>query len=102
MRRDARAVSAYPLDLSFDALFRNQCSVTVTVREGKRELDRFQASGQDVLRDALRPIFRHLDPSRQVVTFSGTEERWLPGGLVRSRREFALPNLSSAIAFLAN
>lgn len=101
MRREARTISTYPLGLSLDGIYRNRYSVNVKVFEGGREVDAFRASIPDILRDSLRPIYKHLDPARQMVTFAGVEERWLPGGLMRTRREVALGNLNAALAFLA-
>lgn len=101
MRRDARALPVRGRALSIDRLFRNRHSVAVRVAEGQRELDSLQASSLEDLRASLRPIYRHMDPREQTVSFTGIEERWLPGGLLRTRREVPLPCLDDALAFLA-
>lgn len=75
--------------------------MTVTVTEAGRELDSLQASSLDGLRAALRPLYRHIDPREQMMHFVGIEERWLPGGLGRTRSEVILPCLDDALAFLA-
>lgn len=88
------------LGLPVDRLFRHSYSVDVRVMEAGREVDGLRASSPESLRESLRPVYRHLDAGRQSVLFSGVEERWLPGGLMRSRREVKLHSLNAALAFL--
>ena len=101
MRRDAQTVRTYPLSLSLHGMSRKRVTVSVSVMDGDREVDRFVASSAQALRDALKPIFRHIDAPRHRVVFHGTEDRWLPGGIMRSSHHAALPNLSAAIAYLS-
>ena len=101
MRNSARALPRRTQVPSLDWMFRTHRSITVSVLDRGREVDGFRASSPWILRFALRPIYRRLEPRDQVVRFSGAEERWLPGGLLRSRDEVELPDLTAALAFLA-
>jgi hypothetical protein len=101
MRNDARTIVRDARVLSLDWMFRRYQSVTVTVLDGRREVDSFRASSPWLLRAALQPIYRHLRPKDQTIRFSGAEERWLPGGFLRTRTEEELPSLTAALAFLS-
>ena len=101
MRNSTRALSGRTEVLSLDWMFKTHRSVTVSVLDRGREVDSFRASSPWLLRFALHPIYRHLEPGHQMVQFSGVEERWLPGGFLRNRDEVELPGLTAALAFLA-
>ncbi len=75
--------------------------VRVRIVEDGHEVDGFEASSPQVLRDSLRPIFAHLPPGRGLVQFTGVEEESLPFGLDRARREVTLLSLEAAESFLA-
>lgn len=101
MRNSTRALPGRTQALSLDWMFRTHRSVTVSVLDRGREVDSFRASTPWLLRFALQPIYRRLEPRDQMVRFSGAEERWLPGGFLHSRDEVELPGLTAALAFLA-
>ena len=101
MRNGARALPTHEQALSLDWILRRYRSVTVTVLDDEREVDSFRASSPWLLRAALQPIYRHLEPKGQMVRFSGVDERWLPGGFRRRRTEVGLTGITAALAFLA-
>ncbi len=102
MQREARAVQAPRLALFLDRFVRTKNVVLVRVIEGGREQDAFRASSPDILRDSLRPLYRHLDSARQTVEFSGIEERWLPGGFRHTVKQMSLGGVTAALAFLGD
>ncbi len=101
MRNNARAIPGNARVLSLDWFFRTYQSVEVTVLDGAREVDKLRASSPWLLRASLQPVFRHLQPGRHTIRFTGVEERWLPGGFRRTRDEVELSGLTAAVAFLA-
>jgi hypothetical protein len=75
--------------------------VIVRVLDGPREVDRFQSSSGTILREAVRPVYRHVARNRLTVQFTGVEEETLPLGIRRTRREIPLANFGDALMFLA-
>ncbi len=101
MRNSARAIPRNAQVLSLDRFFRTYQSVEVTVLDGTREVDSLRASSPWLLRASLQPVYRHLQSKRHAIRFTGVEERWLPGGLLRTRDEVRLTDLGAALAFLS-
>jgi hypothetical protein len=79
---------------------RGRRRVIVRVLDGPREVDSFQSSSGKTLRDAVRPVYRHLTRGRMRVQFTGVEEQTLPLGIRRTRREVPLSNFGDALMFL--
>jgi hypothetical protein len=80
---------------------RGRRKVIVRVLDGPREVDSFQSSSGETLRNAVRPVYRHLARGRMTVQFTGVEEEALPLGIRRMHREVPLSNFGAALIFLA-
>ncbi len=98
MARGTYAIETGRSTLSHSWLSRSSRSIQVRVVDGAREVDRFQSSSPELLRAALRPIYRNR--GRAVVQFLGIEEEWLLPGIRRGRREVELANFGAALMFL--
>ncbi len=100
MLRSTQVLVAYPQFLSLERLWRRSRCIQIKVIDRGREVDAFQASDSDTLREELVPIYRHLPGTGALVQFVGVEEMWLPLGIGRIRWEVMLNNLGSALSFL--
>ena len=101
MWREAQFAPSYTRSRSLDRWYSRSRSVMVRVFDDGREVDSFQSASAETLRAELRPIYRHLPKGSGTLQLLGVEERQLPLGINRSRREVQLSNLVDALTFLA-
>lgn len=87
---------------AFPPLRHHSRRVLVRVLADGYELDSFEVSRPDVLVAALRPIYAHLPRQGVAIRFRGIEEKALPLGIDRVRREVDLAGLSSALSYLGD
>ncbi len=94
-------VGSYSSVSPLQRLRRRSRAVQVKVVAFGHEVDAFESCDPQVLRSALRTVYRHLSKGSETVHLSGIEEEWLPMGIDRVRREVKLSNVADALFFLA-